>query len=457
MKNAFMIAATGSGCGKTTITCALLEALKRRGEKVRSFKCGPDYIDPMFHREILGIPSKNLDLFFAGEALTRELFLLDNDSDVSVVEGVMGLYDGMHVGSAEGSSYHLACALNLPILLVVDAHGMGRSILAVLKGFLEMDVQKRIKGVILNRISPMFFAAIKPLIEEELSLCVVGYYPKREEGAFESRYLGLKLPGEIGDLKAKVESAADVIEQSADMDRLLELSTVADCVDRLMSQDEETNRVRIGIAMDAAFCFYYEDNLRMLKEAGACLVPFSPLLDEKLPEGICGLILGGGYPENYAKELSENRKMLSEIKTALDAGMPSLAECGGFMYLHEGIQTRDGDCYEWVGSIPGKCSYTGHLVRFGYLTMEEKQGRFLPWDHNRIRAHEFHYYDSDNNGNDCISTKPVTGKSWESANVGEDHFWGYAHLYYPSNPAFPKCFVEKCLNYFKTVDKKKAQ
>jgi cobyrinic acid a,c-diamide synthase len=318
-----------------------------------------------------------------------------------------------------------------------------------------MDIEKRVKGIILNRISPMFYSTIQPIIERECCVPVVGFFPKQENGTLESRYLGLKLPGEMEDIQHKIMVAAETIEKTVDIARLLEISSWT-TVGRsesvgetgvLQSSKATTVRVRVAIAVDEAFCFYYEDNLRMLREAGAELIPFSPLHDKQLPGDIAGIILGGGYPENYAEQLSINVSMREDIKKAIADGIPSLAECGGFMYLHEDIQTREGLEYPWVGSVQGKCRYTGHLVRFGYVTLEEKNSRFLPCEYNTIRAHEFHYFDSDNNGSDCICVKPFTGKKWDSSHVDVNHFWGYAHLYYPSNPQFPLQFVKQCIDY----------
>lgn len=451
MKNAFMIAATGSGCGKTTITCAMLKALTLRGLKVRAFKCGPDYIDPMFHKEIIGIPSKNLDLFFTDEKTTEELFRLDNDSEVSVVEGVMGLYDGMSVDSNNGSSYHLAQALDIPIILVVNAHGMGRSIISVIRGFLDGDEDKRIKGVILNRISAGFYQSVKPIIEDELNIKVVGYFPKDETIAIESRYLGLVLPEEIDDIKGKIEKASVCLEECVNIDYLMEITKVNKEI--IKAKDSNGFKVRIAVAKDEAFCFMYEDNLRLLREAGGEVVYFSPIHDESLPENIDGIILYGGYPEKHLEKLSGNTKIIADIKEAIiNRGVPSLAECGGFMYLHDKIYDEEGKAFNMCGVINGDCVKTDRLVRFGYITITSGKDSILN-KNALINAHEFHYYDSSNNGSDCMSKKPNRNISWESTHIGDNHWWGFAHLYYPSNPQFAKNFVEECYKYSNQVKK----
>lgn len=454
MKNAFMIAATGSGCGKTTITCALLKALLNKGIIPKSYKCGPDYIDPMFHKSVLGIESENLDLFFSAKEEINEIFYENMESDLQIVEGVMGLYDGINSSSIEGSSYDLACKLDIPIILVVNAHGMGRSLLAIIRGFQAMDEENRIKGVILNQISPMYFESISKVIEEELKLAVLGYFPKLSGSSIESRYLGLKLPHEIEKLESDIENAARIISDTVDFNRLLELTICeVKALDTnhavgVTSNHESDSQVRIAIARDEAFCFLYEANLRLLEKLGARFVEFSPLHDDKIPDNIDGLLLFGGYPELHAKSLSENKSMLESIKKAIDSGIPSLAECGGFMYLHDTIEVEKV-VYPMVGVIEGSCQKKDKLVRFGYLEIEEKEKRFLDSKNLAIKGHEFHYYDSSNNGADAISSKPGKGRNWEAGHIGDNHWWGFAHLYYPSNQEFAKAFIEKCLKWRK--------
>ena len=448
MTQAIMIAATGSGRGKTTVVCALLGALKNRGLRTRAFKCGPDYIDPLFHRAILGAPSRNLDLVMADEATTRALFERERDADAIVVEGVMGLYDGADFRSDEGSSYHVARALGLPIALVVDAKGTGRSVLAVIKGFLAMDEDRRISGVILNRVSESTFRRLRPVIEEEAGTTVYGYYPENKEETLESRHLGLKLPGEVDDIRERAQRAAATAAATLELDAML--AAARTLPESVAEHDRATPvRARIAVARDDAFCFYYDDNLRMLRESGAELVFFSPIADARLPENVDGLLLGGGYPELHAKALSENRGMLASIRAGYDAGLPTLAECGGFMYLHDAIETPEGSRVKLVGAISGECRFTGRLARFGYVELKEKRPTFLKESAGAIRGHEFHYYDSDNNGEDCVAVKPTTGRSWDAAHVDATRWLGFAHLYYPSNPAFPRAFVDKCARWRK--------
>ena len=297
-----MIAAPASGSGKTMITCALLELmeeyLKPHGRQVKAFKCGPDYIDPLFHREIIGLNSRNLDCFFSDEKQIRELFVLgQREGDLSVIEGVMGLYDGLGGISEKASSYQLAKFLQVPIVLVVDAKGMGRSVLPLLAGFLEYGTAHLIRGVILNRVSPSFGEILKKAIEETLSLTVLGWFPEQKGMELESRHLGLKLPGEVAKLEEQVKAAAVELGKTLDPEQVLALADTAPEISGKVESLFSSPKVRIGIAKDEAFCFYYEDSLDVLRQMGAELAEFSPLTDAALPEGTDALYLGGGYPE----------------------------------------------------------------------------------------------------------------------------------------------------------------
>lgn len=444
-----MIAAPKSGSGKTTITCALLQILKERGENVSSCKCGPDYIDPMFHRQVLGVPARNLDTFFTGEAQTRKLFLRDrSDGELVVMEGVMGLYDGLGGIREEGSSYHLAKVTQTPIILVVDAKGMGKSVIPLIAGFLAYDEAHLIKGVILNRMSAAYYEILKPIAEQELGITVLGFFPENKTLQIASRHLGLLLPNELEDLRGQIQIAAQKLKETVDILGLLQIAENLEplAADTCEREKQPVEKTRIAVARDEAFCFYYEENLRMLAQAGAELVFFSPIHDTALPEDIHGLLLGGGYPEIYAKQLSENVSMRTAVREAVLSGIPTVAECGGFLYLHTMLTDREGRSYPMAGVLPGKCFDTGKLVRFGYIELEEKSGHFLPQG-SRIRGHEFHYYDSEDNGADCTAYKPTTGRNYACIHAGENHWYGFSHLYYPSCPEFAGKFVEKAGKY----------
>lgn len=473
-----MIAAPKSGSGKTTITCALLQSLKEQEIPVVSYKCGPDYIDPMFHKEVLGVPSKNLDTFFTGEEETRALLTAGRtEGELAVLEGVMGLYDGLGGIWEEGSSYHLAKVTGTPIVLVVDAKGMGKSVLALIAGFLQYDTEKLIRGVILNRMSGACYQTIRPLIEKELPVAVVGYVPDQKHLELKSRHLGLVLPKEQEEVKQQIRDFAVELQKTVSIEKIREIaagavelpealkrnldfrydsaefvkdSVIESTYDMEVEVEVEgitdTDSPIIAVAWDEAFCFYYEDNLRLLEEQGARLRYFSPLHDSRLPEGCDGILLGGGYPELHLQELEQNGSMRNEIRTAMEQDIPCVAECGGFMYLHETIEDQEGQQYRMAGVLPGICINKGKLVRFGYIELQEKKPSFLP-EGTKIRGHEFHYYDSSDNGEDCMAVKPVTGKSYPCVIETQNRFLGFPHLYYPSNPGFAENFVEKARDF----------
>lgn len=466
-----MLAAPKSGSGKTTITCALLELLKEKGEQMVSYKCGPDYIDPMFHEEALHIPSKNLDTFFTDEEQTKALFIKDrSEQEFAVIEGVMGLFDGLSGIYEEGSSYHLAKITKTPIILVVDAKGMGRSLLPLIAGFLSYDTEKLIRGVFLNRMSKGFYQMIGPLIEKELGIDVVGYLPDQKEMILKSRHLGLVMPGELEDIHTELQQLAKKLDETLDTDKIIKIAESAceiettdaaacgniyktetfDHASEFTDKNGMTeSKPVIGVARDEAFCFYYKDNLDMLEEMGASLVFFSPLHDKEIPKTCDALLLGGGYPELFAEKLQANISMRTSIRNAFQIGMPVVAECGGFMYLHDKLTDQNGNTYEMAGVLPGTCAFQGKLVRFGYIQVQEKESNFLS-PGKSIKGHEFHYYDSTDNGCACVATKPGTKRSYDCVLDQDDLFLGFPHLYYPSNPEFARSFVEKAENYKKS-------
>jgi cobyrinic acid a,c-diamide synthase len=443
-----MIAAAGSGSGKTTVTCGLLQAFLNRGLKPASFKCGPDYIDPMFHSEVLGIKSRNLDLFFTDEDTANYLLCRNaGTSDLAVLEGVMGYYDGLAGKSDDCCSYDLARKTNTPVILIVDCKGMSVSIAAVIKGFLTLRRDHGIKGVILNRIPQMLYGDLKLLIEEELKIEVLGYLPVMLDCGLESRHLGLVTAQEVGNLKEITARLAGQIEASVDLDRILELAKEAPPM--RFEIPEEIRRLRkappvkIAVAMDKAFCFYYQDNLELLEELGAEIVPFSPLEDQKLPPGIQGLILGGGYPELHLEQLSKNRTMLQSIKQAVDGGLPCIAECGGFMYLHRWVKDRDGIRYEMAGVVEGESFPTQKLTRFGYIELTALADSLLCRKGAKLRGHEFHYWDSTNTGNGLHAQKPLRNAGWDCVVTKENLWAGYPHIHFYSNIEAAAKFIRK--------------
>jgi cobyrinic acid a,c-diamide synthase len=449
-----LLAAGSSGSGKTLITCGLLEALVERGLKTASFKCGPDYIDPMFHSRVIGTKSRNLDTFFTGSEVTKYLLTRNaRDCKIAVMEGVMGFYDGVAGTTTTASAYDLAKVTDTPVILIVNSRGMSVSLAAYVKGFLEYKKDSHIKGVIFNQMSPMLYPRMKKLLEEELGVAVLGYVPKVEDCVIESRHLGLVLPDEIPELKDRLHKLAGVLEETLDIDRILELAGEApdllDAKPESVTDFRLSEPVRIGVAEDEAFCFFYADNFRLLGEMGAEIVPFSPMEDKQLPDDLDGLLLYGGYPELNGKKLEQNTTMKDMIREKLKAGMPCMAECGGFMYLHEEMEGMDGNFYQMAGVIPGKAYRTPKLSRFGYVTLTQKKPALGMEDFGEIPAHEFHYFDSENCGGDFHAAKPESKRGWDCIHGTDTMLAGFPHLYYYGNPEVPKAFLKKCLAYKK--------
>lgn len=456
----FMIAAASSGSGKTMITCGILQALKMRGMKVASFKCGPDYIDPMFHSRVIRAKARNLDTYFTSPEMVRYLFTTNAKKvDISVLEGVMGYYDGLGGISTEASAYDLAKVTDTPAILVVNAKGMSMSICAVVKGFLTLLEPSGIAGVILNQMPAMLYPEIKRRIQEELGIPVLGYVPKVEELQIESRHLGLVMPEEIADLEQKLISLAVLLEETLEMDRILALAEEASELEQRMpknwseltaSKEAEalkSHKPRIAVARDEAFCFIYEDNLKFLEALGAELSYFSPIHDQKLPEGSSGLLLYGGYPELYADELEENKTMRACIYQALKQGMPCMAECGGFLYLHEQMEDMKKKSHSMAGIIPGKAYRTDTLGRFGYIGLTAKDSGILGDGLGEVRGHEFHYFESTHCGVGFQAKKPLGNRSWECIHGSGNSILGFPHLYYPSNPLLALEFLKGCVEY----------
>lgn len=446
-----LLAAGSSGSGKTLITCGILQALQNRGLQVASFKCGPDYIDPMFHSRIIGTKSANLDTFFTSRERTKYLLSVNaKDCDIAVMEGVMGYYDGVGGVTARASAYDLADTTDTPAILIVNCKGMSLSLAAYIKGFLTYRENSHIKGVILNRMSPMLYPRMKKVVEE-LGVQAIGFVPEMKDIVLESRHLGLMLPEEVPQLKENIKKLAKVLEETLDMESILALAEQAprlEVTGDLYREDEAfayrvPAPVRIGVAQDDAFCFLYKDNLRLLTEMGAELVYFSPLHDRTLPEHLDGILLYGGYPELHARALVDNRSMCTALRKAIQSGMPCMAECGGFMYLHEEMEDMEGHVHRMVGVIPGRAYRTERLGRFGYITLKSRTDD----GYGEIPAHEFHYFDSTNCGTDFHASKPESNRGWDCMHRTDRLLAGFPHLYYYGNPKIPREFLRKCLQY----------
>lgn len=445
-----MLAATGSGCGKTMITCGILQALKEMGKQPAACKCGPDYIDTMFHQKVLGVPSINLDSYFADKKTLRYLYGRHaSQADITVVEGVMGYYDGIGGDTVRASAYEIADSLGLPAVLIVNCEGLGTSLSALIQGFLHYRKESRLCGVILNRLSGARYGIMKELIEQECGIRVLGYVPKAPECVVESRHLGLVTPGEIADIGEKLSALAGLLKETIDWNALFELAALAEPLERSYIKEVKRPRypVSIAVARDAAFCFFYADNLRLLAEMGADLQYFSPMGDEKLPEGVCGLLLGGGYPELYAKRLSANKGMLSAVRAAVHSGMPTIAECGGFLYLHDALLFANGRRIPMAGVITGEAEEGLRLRQFGYVSLTAKKDNLLLSSGETIRAHEFHYWKSGNAGADFQAVKASGKGSWPCVHSGSSLYAGFPHLYFYHRPQMAEAFLQACRNY----------
>mgnify|MGYP004574477733 FL=1 len=436
-----MFAATRSGSGKTTVTCGVLAALKKQNIKVQAYKCGPDYIDPMFHRTVLGIDTGNLDTFFAGaDAIGRILARDTKDAELIVMEGVMGYYDGVGGTTTMASSYELSKVTKTPVVLIVDAKGASVTLAAIIRGIMDYKKDSRIVGVILNRVSPMFYSRIKHVIETECGIPVLGYLPEDASFAVPSRHLGLLQPDEMQKQRDWVETVAEAARKTIDIDGILEIAAQAEML-QIQKATGETEKskfpagYRIGVARDAAFSFYYRENLRMLEDMGVTLVYFSPLADAELPV-VDALIFGGGYPELYAKQLCENSSMRESILQALESGMPCHAECGGFLYLGKSLADAKGNVYEMVGFLDGAGFRTERLQRFGYVELASQDADAFAVN-TVLRGHEFHYWDSTDCGDACLAWKPLSKqKTYPCMVKKKGTFAGFPHLYYAGAPEF---------------------
>ena len=394
------------------VTCGILAALGEMGKKAVSFKCGPDYIDPMFHRKAVGTDAWNLDPFLTSASALRSLLARHaKDADLAVIEGVMGYYDGLGGTTAKASAYELCSITGTPAVLIVDAKGMSTSVLAQIHGFLSWKKDSGIRGVLLNRISPMLYPRMKQMIEEQLDIPVAGYVPEVPDCVFKSRHLGLVMPDEIKDIKEKLHRLAGIMRETIDWDTLFRIAQGASFLEAEDETDSFENtsfsKVRIGIAKDEAFCFIYRENLELLSDMGAELVFFSPIHDRHLPKDLDGLIFYGGYPELYGIELEENHVMRRETASAVSSRLPCMAECGGFLYLHREMEDKDGIFREMAGVIPGKAYKEDRLSRFGYISLRQNSGSLFGTSPAELRAHEFHYYDSECCGADFHAKKPV--------------------------------------------------
>ncbi len=436
---AIIIAGTQSGSGKTTVSLGVMAALAASGLKVQPFKCGPDFIDPSLHKLVTGTISRNLDIWMCGASFTCQSFANHStDADISVIEGVMGMYDG-----GESSSASLAAQLGVPVVLVLDVRSAAESAAAVLKGFEALNPQVAPKGVILNQIaSPRHLELVSNAIKQHCQAEILGYLPRTLQFHIPERHLGLKM-GEENPLDEKaIVELATTITKHVDLDRLLAIAG-STAGYKPIEPPATTTKLRIGIARDKAFCFYYQDNLDLFQKAGAELVSFSPLTDTSLPPDIQAIYLGGGYPELYAKTLAANTTMLAAIKQWAEADLPIYAECGGFMYLTEGIVDHEKQFHSMAGIFPVQARMQGKRASLGYREIKLQDKSFFGPKETVLRGHEFHY--------STIAEMPANIERLYAVNNGSNEGYryknvlgGYMHIHFGFTPQAVSSFIKGC-------------
>lgn len=460
-----VIAGTGSGVGKTTLVVGLIQAFQERGLKVCSFKCGPDYLDPTYHTRVSGKTCHNLDSWMMGKEAVLGTFLNASQGyDLAVIEGVMGLFDGLSPTADTGSTAEIAKWLQAPVLAVIDAKGMARTIAAIAKGLAQFDEELALKGIIANFVgSEGHLALLKTALDP---IPLVGGLPKMIDQAFPSRHLGLHAASTQSLSDERLSFWGKLCQQWLNLDLIYQLAKespeleepsyeVQNSTDKQEHEHEHEHRqCRIGVALDEAFHFYYEDNLRRLKRLGAELVFFSPLKDSALPQ-VDGLYLGGGYPELYAQILSENRPLIQEIKNFGEQGLPIYAECGGLMYLTEEIITVEGEIFPMVGLIPGRAKMNSKLRALGYVEVTTERPTLLGSEGLRFRGHQFRYSDLEWKGSEELQleksyrlrarrSKEATLEGYSYKNI----LASYVHAHWASNPMAAEGFVEACRRSF---------
>jgi cobyrinic acid a,c-diamide synthase len=445
-----IIAGTHSGVGKTTVALALMAALRRRGLRVQPFKVGPDFIDPGHHAAACGRVSYNLDTWMLPAPAVRALFgRAAAGADCAVVEGVMGLFDGRGPDDPRGSSADVARLLACPVVLVVDAAGLAASVAAVVKGFAELDPGVRVAGVICNRVAgPRHYAYLEPAVRRHTGVVPLGWLPRRPEWEIPERHLGLTTQEDLpaADRRPWDETLAGLaaaLEETVDVDRLLALAAVPDPPDGPVPQAPTTGgrqstrpRRRVAVARDAAFCFYYPDNLELLREAGAEVVPFSPLDDAGLPPGCDLVYLGGGYPEVHAERLAGNRGMRDSLRRHHGQGGAVYAECGGLMYCCRELVDGAGRAWPMLDLLPARAVMQPRLAALGYVTWRACGDTLLGPAGTEVRGHEYHYSRLEPLG-DLPARARLDRPGQEDRPDGFARgrlLAGYAHLHFGSNP-----------------------
>ncbi len=442
-----LLCAPSSGSGKTTVTCGLLQAFINHGQRVSAFKCGPDFIDPMFHSQAIGAPAGNLDPFLMTEQIMCHLLCKNSaQAELAVLEGVMGYYDGLGGNTTQASTYSVACATQTPAVLVVNAKGLSTSAVALTAGFCNYTTPHTISGVIFNQISPMLYPRLKELVETQLPVRVYGYLPLMPALTLQSRQLGLIPAHELPQIQHKLQQLAAQTAQTIDLQGLLQLAATAPELEdnTPFTMPPSKQHIKIAVAQDNAFCFHYRDNFALLRQLGAELIPFSPLQDRTLPPNIHGLMLGGGYADLYADALHENRTMHQNIYSALKSGLPCIAQGSGFSYLHQSMANPQGIHKEMTGFLPGSVHTEKTLQHFGYFTLTAQQNTLLLSKTESMPIHEFHYQRSNHAGNACIAIKPRSGATHACIQALKNTWAGFAHLHFYSAPYTAQRFVSAC-------------
>ncbi|MEW9053183.1 MAG: cobyrinate a,c-diamide synthase [Neobacillus sp.] len=448
-----VVAGTGSGVGKTTLTIGLMSALKKYGLTVQGFKCGPDYIDPSYHTAVTNRPSRNLDSWMLTHDRVLDIFNHGSrEADISIIEGVMGFYDGKSPETNEGSTAEISIITKSPVLLVVNCESMARSAAAIVKGFQLFAEGTNIVAVIANKVgSEGHFQLVKKAIEQECHVPVIGYLKKELGIEIPERHLGLIPSIERGELTPFFEQLGNLVLETIDIDKLLELAVTEPLtVSEISSMFEKRKEkiIKMAVAKDAAFNFYYPENLEMLEANGVEIVCFSPLANEELPKDVDGLYIGGGFPEEFAQLLECNVNAKDSIKNAIEAGLPTLAECGGFMYLTESIETTEKKKYQMIGVIPGYVQMQTYLAALGYREISGLNDNYI-LQNQHARGHEFHYSSFLPNEEDlphAYETKGMRGMNKEGY-LQHHLVAGYTHFHFGSCPALVENWIEKCLEY----------
>lgn len=449
----FVLAGTGSGVGKTTIAMGLLKALSNRGLKVQAFKSGPDYIDTAFHTHVTGNASRNLDGWMLSEEMNKYL-LKENisDCDIAVIEGAMGLYDGAADGSNTGSTAHISKITKTPVILIVNGGGASTSVAATVLGFQEFDKELNVAGVIVNKVhGDKHYKLVKAAIETHTNVKCIGYMSVNNNINLDSRHLGLIPSVEVHALDEKIETIATMLDETIDFDSLLEIAASAGEVQTTLDMvtNLKVDQLRIGIADDKAFNFYYADNLDLLEQMGVELVSFSPISDEVLPENLHGLYIGGGFPEVFASQIADNLSMKISIKNFIENLGPVYAECGGLMYLCNSLEDLEGNKFDTVGVVDYDSVMTKRLQRFGYVAVETNTDTIIGPKGIQFRAHEFHrsklIEKEENNHVYEISKKRFDEVFKHSCGYQYKNFLGgYPHIHFYTNIHVAENFVKSC-------------